>query len=102
MRVVWLSLLCASIIACDAFAQQGQQSYTPQTYAPQTWTPQSHAPQTHSPPAWTPQTGDVTGSLRRRSVRCSIGGGEYCVFSSSREFRPGSPCSCNGRRGTTN
>ena len=102
MRVVLLSLTCVCVLACDAFAQ-GQQTWTPQTYTPQTFTPQTHAPSTHSTQTWTPITGDVTGSLRRRSVRCSIGNGESCTFIYERELRPGSPCTCgNGTRGSVN
>ena len=100
MRVVLLSLLCLSVLAGGAFAQQ--QTWTPQTYTPQTFTPQTHAPQAHAPQGWTAQTGEASNRPRRRRVRCSMGGDDFCVFTTVRDFRPGSPCSCNGYRGVTN
>ena len=107
MRVVLLLLLCASVLAGDAFAQQATctQSYTPQTWTPQTFSPQTHAPQAHSPQGWTPQTGDTQSRPRRRTVRCTLSDepNDFCFFSSEREFRPGSACTCgNGTRGSIN
>lgn len=106
--VVLLSLLSVSVLASDAgHGQQPSQTYTPQTYAPQTWSPQTHSPQTHSPQIWTPQSGDNEGRSkkpRRRLVKCmrSDDLDDYCLFYSDRDFRSGSPCSCDGGRGSTN
>ena len=106
MRVFLFLLLSVSVFASGAAVAQGTQSYTPQTYAPQTWSPQTHSPQTHSPQTWSPQSGDNQGRSkpRRRLVKCmrSDDVDDYCVFYSDRDFRRGSPCSCDGSRGSTN
>lgn len=106
--VLFLASLSVSVLASGpGHGQQSPQTYTPQTYAPQTWSPLTHSPQTHSPQTWTPQSGDnqePSKKPRRRMVKCmrSDEPDDYCVFYSYRDFRRGSPCSCDGSRGSTN
>jgi hypothetical protein len=90
----------------DAYGQQSPQTYAPQTYAPQTYAPQTYSPPTHSPQTWSQQSGDAQSrpTPRRRLVKCMISddADDYCVFYTDRDFRRGSPCSCEGSRGSTN
>jgi hypothetical protein len=107
MRVV-LFLFLFAVLASTAAQAQGTspQSYTPPTYTPQTWSPQTHSPPTHSPQTWSPKTGDTQSQKisRRRLVKCMLSSDrdDYCTFYSDRELRPGSQCSCDGSRGSTN
>lgn len=125
MRLIALLLLCVAVLASAAAEARcappdcasvtapggpsvfrsafGQQGYAPQTYGSQTWSPQSYAPQTYTPHTWSPQVGEPQGQSRprRRLVRCVMSSdrNDYCVPSSDRELRRGSPCVCDGYRG---
>ena len=98
--------LQAPRILRDAYAQQRAQRPPEQTFSPQTYSPQTYSPQTYSTPGYKPQSNSEQPSQprppRRRVVKCIIDNDpdDYCSFYSYHSYRSGSPCSCDGTRGT--